>query len=63
MKYLGWVQLILGLWIFVSPWVLGFSDISTALWSNIIFGVLVAIFALWELFGAKFPISSSTPQQ
>jgi hypothetical protein len=62
MKYLGWVQLVLGLWIFASPWILGFSDISTALWSNVIIGLLVVIFALWELFGAKHPISS-VPQQ
>jgi Flp pilus assembly protein protease CpaA len=58
MKYLNWAQLVLGLWIFVSPWILGFSDISTALWSNVITGALIVIFALWELFGHK----SSTPQ-
>ncbi len=53
MKYLSWIHLILGLWIFISPWVLGFSDISTALWSNVIFGALIVIFALWQLFGSK----------
>lgn len=53
MKYLNWVQLVLGLWIFISPWILGFSDISTALWSNVIVGALVVIFGLWELFGGK----------
>jgi len=58
MKYLNWIQLVLGLWIFVSPWVLGFSSISTALWSNVIVGALVVIFALWEIFGSKSP----TPQ-
>jgi len=60
MKYLGWVQLILGLWILVSPWILGFSDISTALWGNLIGGILVIIFALWELFGVKSPSAPST---
>ncbi len=60
MKYLSWVQLVLGLWVLVSPWLLGFSAISTALWSNIIVGALVAIFALWELFGGKS--SSVMPQ-
>jgi hypothetical protein len=58
MKYLNWVQLILGLWIFVSPWILGFSGISTALWSNVIIGALVAIFSLWNLFGGKSSMPS-----
>ncbi len=62
MKYLNWIQLVLGLWIFVSPWILGFSDISTALWSNAIAGALVVIFALWELFGSKSPAPFG-PQQ
>jgi len=62
MKYLNWIQLVLGLWIFVSPWILGFSDISTALWSNVIVGALVVIFALWELFCSKSPAPLG-PQQ
>ncbi len=57
MKYLNWFQLILGLWIFVSAWILGFSDIATALWNNIIIGALMVIFSLWQIFGVK----SSTP--
>ena len=57
MKNLNWVQLVLGLWVLVSPWILGFSEISTALWSNVIIGVLIVISALWQLFGVK----SSTP--
>jgi hypothetical protein len=61
MKYLNWIQLVLGLWIFVSPWLLGFSDISTALWSNVIVGALVAIFGLWEVFGTKSPARPASP--
>jgi hypothetical protein len=52
-KYLGWGQLILGLWVSVSPWVLGFSDATLALWGNIFAGALIFILALWELFGEK----------
>ncbi len=62
MKYLNWIQLILGLWIFISPWILGFSDISTALWSNVIFGALIVIFALWELFATKPSMPLGTQQ-
>ncbi|MEK7193983.1 MAG: SPW repeat protein [Patescibacteria group bacterium] len=58
MNWLNWVKLVLGLWVAVSPWILGFSGITTALWSNIIAGALIAIFALWGLFGGK----PSTPE-
>ncbi|KKS25478.1 MAG: SPW repeat protein [Candidatus Wolfebacteria bacterium GW2011_GWA2_42_10] len=57
MKSFNWVSLILGVWILISPWVLGFSALTTALWSNVIVGALVAILALWQLFGG----GSSTP--
>ncbi len=51
MKHLSWFQLVLGLWVLVSPWVLGFYGINTALWSNIAVGILIIVVALWELFG------------
>lgn len=59
MKGLSWAQLILGIWVLVSPWVIGFADISAALWSNVIVGALVVIFALWQLFGGKSSSGSS----
>ncbi len=62
MKSLSWVQLVLGLWVLVSPWLIGFADISAALWSNVIVGALVAIFALWQLFGGKSSSGPSVPQ-
>jgi hypothetical protein len=62
MKNLNWAQLIFGIWIMASPWILGFSDITTALWSNAIFGILIVISALWQLFGSK-PQTPSMPQQ
>lgn len=57
MNWLHWIKLVLGFWVVVSPWVLGFSGITTALWSNIIAGALICIFALWGLFGGKTSIS------
>lgn len=53
MKYIGWAELVLGIWILASPWILGFSDITLALWSNLITGVVVVIVSLWGLFGEK----------
>lgn len=49
----NWFQLILGLWVVISPWILGFYGNSPGLWSNVIAGVLIIIFSLWALFGGK----------
>src|SRR4051794_4409985 len=29
-----WVNLLVGLWLFVAPWVLGFSGVRTAAWDH-----------------------------
>jgi len=50
LDYFSWGQLFLGIWIIVSPWLLGFSDIGPALWSNVIGGVLIALASLWKIF-------------
>ncbi|MBI3638354.1 SPW repeat protein [Candidatus Wolfebacteria bacterium] len=58
MKHLNWVQLLLGLWVLASVWVLGFEGIGIALWSNVVVGVLIIIISLWQIFGKK---SFTTP--
>ncbi|MBI5401650.1 SPW repeat protein [Candidatus Wolfebacteria bacterium] len=53
MKYYDWIKLILGVWIFASPWILDFSGINLALWNNVIIGGLMIIFSLWRIFSKK----------
>jgi len=61
-KWINWAILVLGVWVVISPWVLGFSAFAPALWSNVIAGVLVAILALWQLFGNKVSSAPSMTQ-
>jgi hypothetical protein len=44
-----WLNLLAGIWLFISPWVLGYSATSTALWNALIVGALVFILACWDL--------------
>ena len=49
---MNWVYLILGLWVAVSPWVA--DSVGLALtWSNLVVGAVVALLALWSMFGRK----------
>ncbi len=39
------VGILAGLWLIISPFILGNSGVSTVMWNEIIFGVIVAVLA------------------
>jgi hypothetical protein len=43
-----WVEAVLGIWLFVAPWILDFSAVQAATWTHAVLGVLVAVFAVWR---------------
>ncbi len=48
-----WVELVLGLWLIASPWVLRFSTLPDA-WANaVLAGLVIAILAIWVLLTDK----------
>ena len=46
-KWEEWVNAALAAWLIVSPYLLGFSTLTYALWNQLIVGVLVGILAIW----------------
>lgn len=44
-----WLNMLAGIWLFISPWVLGYSGTATALWNALIVGAVVFILACWDL--------------
>jgi hypothetical protein len=44
-----WLNLIVGLWVLVSPWVLGFEGVTKAMTVHVIIGIAVAVLAAVEL--------------
>ncbi len=40
-----WVNMLLGVWIFVSPWILGFGRLSPAVWDHWITGAVIVMVA------------------
>jgi hypothetical protein len=49
----NWSQLIIGMLLLISPWILGFSDISLARWCNVLFGLILILTSFWELFAGQ----------
>lgn len=48
-----WVNVILGIWIFIAPWVLGFSDVTWAAWNHWIVGFLIFAVSLSAMQGIR----------
>jgi hypothetical protein len=44
------VNAVLGLWLLVSPWVVGYDDGSAAMWNAVVAGVVLAALALGAVF-------------
>lgn len=49
MAWEEWGSLAVGVWLAISPWVVGFSDIAAATWNAVIVGLAVAVLALWAV--------------
>jgi hypothetical protein len=57
---LSWVNLLLGIWVLISPWVLGFSSFHNATTNNVIMGIVVIILSLWSAFASSNGESAGT---
>ncbi len=53
MRSIEWVQIVLGVLLFISPWVLSYTSLTQVAWSAWIIGVLGVIAAAWVLFVAE----------
>jgi len=46
---LNWIVALLGLWQILAPFVLGYSNITYALYNAVAVGVLLIVFAVWSI--------------
>ncbi len=45
-----WVNGLLGIWLVISPWVTGYSELTAAMWNHVIVGVITAVLAFFEIY-------------
>jgi hypothetical protein len=43
MRWQDWTNIALGVWLLVSPWVLGFSNIEAATWNAVLLGIAIVV--------------------
>jgi hypothetical protein len=43
------VNLLVGIWVAISPWILRVADQRVVMWNELLVGVAVVVLALWEM--------------
>lgn len=44
-----WINLVLGIWLIISPFLLGYAAIQAPVWNHVIMGVLIGGDSLWAM--------------
>ncbi|MBD9373112.1 SPW repeat protein [Rhizobium sp. ARZ01] len=52
-----WVNMVVGLWLIVSPWLLGFMANTSAMWTHVILGICTAALSAWAVWDFRHPHS------
>ena len=47
MKWAQWLNALIGVWFIVSPWIMGFNQLSSATWFSVIAGAILLIVSFW----------------
>jgi hypothetical protein len=47
-----WVNLVLGVWIVLSPWIFGYASEASLTWNSIVVGLCIAVFS-----GISIPVA------
>jgi SPW repeat len=59
-EWQDWLTGILGVWLVVAPWVLGFSAMAAVVWDHVIVGALIVALSAWELWAIRHEGSRAT---
>jgi hypothetical protein len=47
------IEFLLGIWVVVAPWVLGFVASVAALWVHVVLGILIIVASAWEFWQTR----------
>jgi len=58
-KFLDWINVVIGVWLIIAPFILGYSAIVAAIWNDIIVGLVVVVLEVWAVLtiGRRHPLT------
>ena len=54
-----WVELVLGVWVVASPWIIGFAGVADAMWAHVVLGFVLAVIGAWSAWSDNRPSANS----
>ena len=51
--WMSWTNVVLGLWLVVASFILGYSSIAAAIWNDILVGLSVAVLGAWSALATR----------
>ena len=55
-----WINVLLGIWLILSPWILRFSTDTRPATNAVIVGIIVGVLALWNVLDRRTGLASRT---
>lgn len=46
--WLSWTNAVLGAWLIIAPFTLGYSDVMAGVWNDVVVGLIVLSLAIWS---------------
>lgn len=59
---LNWLNFVLGVWLILSPFLLNFGGLESAMWNTLITGLAVLILAAWSASATRSIIEGNRPR-
>ena len=57
---LDWVNTVIGLWLIAAPFILNYTRLSSALWNDIIVGIITVVLSAWAAVSVVTPSMQRT---
>ena len=62
-RTLDWIDAVIGIWLIVAPFVLGYTTVTAALWNDIIVGIVVVVLSAWAALSVRTPVVEEHVEQ
>jgi hypothetical protein len=59
----AWTNMVLGIWIIIAPWILGYRELSPAVANDVFVGVLIVAFSITRAAPRRVTIGPPPPSR
>lgn len=49
----SWVNVLLGIWLIISPWIYGYVAHTARVWNSVILGIIVILLGVWGIMTSR----------